>query len=80
MFNNEHIWLYRMEKKKMSKEKLYEDIHNYTKYKLVEMLIEKHKGKFNNLNDIEKFSDDVIDILTLCGLKFYSKGKKKYDN
>ena len=61
-------------------EKLYEEIHNYTKFKLVEMLIEKHKGKFNGLNDIEQFSDEVLDILTLCGLKFYSKGVRKHDN
>ena len=32
----------------MSREKLYNDIHNYTKFKLVEMLIEKYKDK--NLN------------------------------
>ena len=60
------------------REKLYEDIHNYTKYKLVEMLIEKHKdSKLDNLNAIEQLSDNVLDTLTLCGLKFYSKGMKK---
>ena len=60
----------------MNKEKLYEDIHNYTKYKLVEMLIEKHKdSKLNNINQIEQLSDDVLDILSLCGLKFYGKIK-----
>tara|TARA_Y100000593_G_scaffold74406_1_gene136922 strand:+ start:219 stop:413 length:195 start_codon:yes stop_codon:yes gene_type:complete len=60
------------------REKLYEDIHNYTKYKLVEMLIEKHKdSKLDNLNAIEKLSDNVLDTLALCGLKFYSKGIKK---
>ena len=60
----------------MSREKLYEDIHNYTKYKLVEMLIEKHKdSKLDNINAIEQVSEDVLDILTLCGLKFYGKGK-----
>ena len=60
------------------REKLYEDIHNYTKYKLVEMLIEKHKdSKLDNLNAIEELSDNVLDTLALCGLKFYSKGIKK---
>ena len=60
------------------REKLYEDIHNYTKYKLVEMLIEKHKdSKLDNLNAIEQLSDDVLNTLALCGLKFYSKGMKK---
>ena len=60
------------------REKLFEEIHNYTKYKLVQMLIEKHKdSKLDNLNAIEQLSEDVLDILTLCGLKFYSKGMKK---
>ena len=60
------------------REKLYEDIHNYTKFKLVEMLIEKHKdSKLNNLNAIEQLSDNVLDTLALCGLKFYGKGMKK---
>ena len=61
----------------MSKEKLYNDIHNYTKYKLVEMLIEKHKGSnLDTLNAMEQLSDDVLDILSLCGLKFYGEMKK----
>ena len=60
----------------MSREKLYEDIHNYTKYKLVEMLIEKHKdSKLDNLNAIEQLSDNVLDVLSLCGLKFYGDMK-----
>ena len=60
------------------REKLYEDIHNYTKFKLVEMLIEKHKdSKLDNLNAIEQLSDDVLNILALCGMKFYQKGMKK---
>ncbi len=60
------------------REKLYEDIHNYTKFKLVEMLIDKHKdSKLDNLNAIEQLSDNVLDTLALCGLKFYSKGMKK---
>ena len=61
-----------------SKGKLFEEIHNYTKYKLVEMLIEKHKdSKLDNLNAIEQLSDNVLDTLALCGLKFYGKGMKK---
>ena len=63
----------------MNKEKIYESIHNYTKYKLVEMLIDKHKdSKLDNLNAIEQLSDDVLDIISLCGLKFY--GNMKHDN
>ena len=60
----------------MNKEKIYESIHNYTRYKLVEMLIDKHKdGKLDNLNAIEQLSDDVLDVLSLCGLKFYGDMK-----
>ena len=40
------------------------------------MLIEKHKdNKLDNINVIEQVSEDVLDVLTLCGLKFYNKGK-----
>ena len=63
-------------------DRLYESVGNYTKFKLVEMLIDKHKdSKLDNLNAIEQLSDDVLDIMSLCGLKFYGKikndGKKK---
>ena len=59
------------------KEHILEEIHNYTKYKLVEMLIEKHKDRFEHLDTIEEVSEDILNILTLCGLKFYNKGMKK---
>ena len=61
----------------MNREKIYESIHNYTRYKLVEMLIDKHKdSKLDNLNAIEQLSNDVLDVLSLCGLKFYSEMKR----
>ena len=56
-----------------------EEIHNYTKFKLVEMLIEKHKDRFEDIDTIEDLSEDILDILTICGLKFYNKGKLKND-
>tara|TARA_R110002020_G_scaffold203397_2_gene407050 strand:+ start:136 stop:342 length:207 start_codon:yes stop_codon:yes gene_type:complete len=63
----------------MNKEnKFYEEVHNYTKYKLVEMLINKHKdNKLDNLNAIEQLADDALETLALCGLKYYSKIKSK---
>ena len=61
----------------MSKDKVYDDVHNYTKFKLVEMLIEKHKDRFEHLDTIDDLSEDILDILTLCGLKFYNKGASK---
>ena len=64
----------------MKEEKIFEDVHNYTKYKLVEMLIEKYKDKnMDNLNQIEQLADDVLDILSICGLKFYSQMKGNPD-
>ena len=45
-----------MEKNK----KVFKDVNNYTKYKLVQMLIEKHKDKkLDNMNFIEELSDDI---------------------
>ena len=62
-------------------DKLYEDVNNYTKYKLVEMLIEKHQDcKLNNLNEIEEVADDILIILATCGMKFYSELNTEFDN
>jgi len=55
-------------------DKLYEEVNMYTKYKLVEMLISKHKdGKLNNLNAIDQLADDVLGVLSLCGMKYYQE-------
>tara|TARA_B100000287_G_scaffold402615_1_gene423687 strand:+ start:471 stop:662 length:192 start_codon:yes stop_codon:yes gene_type:complete len=62
----------------MEKNRFFEEVNNYTKYKLVEMLIDKHQGKsLNNLNAIEDLSEDILDVLTICGLKFYGHMKHK---
>ena len=66
-----------------SQNKFYEEVHNYTKFKLVEMLIERFnnkKLKLDNLNSIEGLADDVLEILSLCGLKYYSQMKGSSDN
>ena len=61
-------------------DKIYEDVHNYTKFKLVEMFIEKYKDvNLDNLNLIEKVSDDVLKTLAICGLKYHQKLKGKFD-
>ena len=63
----------------MSDNKLYESVGNYTKFKLVEMLIEKYKDKkMDNLNQIEQLADDVMNTLSICGLKYYSELKKEF--
>ena len=60
---------------------LYESVGNYTKYKLVEMLIEKYKDKkMDNLNQIEQVADDVMSVLSVCGLKYYQELKGKFKN
>ena len=61
------------------REIIYEQVGNYTKYKLVEMLISKHKKSFKNLNQIEKVADDVLNVLSKCGLKYYNELKEGFD-
>jgi len=67
----------------MNKEdRIYEDVHNYTKYKLVEMLINRFredKMKNDNLNSIEDLADDVLKTLALAGLKFHNELKGNFD-
>ena len=57
----------------MSDDRLYESVGNYTKFKLVEMMINKHKGTFKNLNHMEDVCDDVMNVLSLCGLKYHQE-------
>ena len=64
----------------MSNDQLYESVGNYTKFKLVEMLIEKYKDKkLDNLNQIEQLADDVCNVLSVCGLKYYQELKQEFD-
>ena len=54
-----------------------ERIHDYTKYKVVELLIKKHQDgiTLKNFEEIENLSDDILSILGLVGAKYYAKGK-----
>ena len=67
----------------MNKEdRIYEDVHNYTKFKLVEMLInrfQEDKIKLDNLNAIEDLADDVLKTLATAGLKFHNELNGKFD-
>ena len=67
----------------MNKEdRIYEDVHNYTKYKLVEMLInrfQEDKTKLDNLNAIEDLADDVLKVLSIAGMKYYNELKGNFD-
>ena len=63
-------------------DKIYEDVHNYTKYKLVEMLIKRlNDGRLNldNLNSIEHVADDVLKVLAICGMKNHQELKSNFD-
>ena len=60
----------------MPEDRVYEDVHNYTKYKLVEMLINRlNDGRLNldNINAIEDVADDVLRTLAICGMKYYQE-------
>ena len=55
-------------------EKEYERLHNYTKYKLVEMLINKYKDKkLQSLNAIDELAEDVLEVLDDVGNNYVDK-------
>ena len=58
---------------------LYESVGNYTKFKLVEMLIEKHKDKFKNLNQVEELADEILQVLSIAGLKHYNDLREEFN-
>ena len=55
-----------------------EQIHNYTKYKVVETLIKKHNdgNTLSSIDEIEDVAEDVLTILGLVGAKYYAKGNR----
>ena len=54
-----------------------EQIHNYTKYKVVEVLINKHQegNTLSDLDEVEDVAQDILDMLGLVGAKYYARGK-----
>ena len=54
-----------------------EEIHRYTKYKVVEILIKKHNegNTLSDLDEVEDVAEDVLTMLGLVGAKYYAKGK-----
>ena len=54
-----------------------EEIHRYTKYKVVEVLVNKHNdgNTLSNLDEVEDVAQDIVDMLGLVGAKYYAKGK-----
>ena len=55
-----------------------EQIHNYTKYKVVEVLINKHQegNTLSDLDEVEDVAEDILTMLGLVGAKYYAKGKR----
>ena len=63
----------------MENKKVFKDVNNYTKYKLVQMLIEKYKDKkIDNMNFIEELSDDILKVLAIAGMKYYSELRREF--
>ena len=43
------------------------------------MIIDKYKDKkMDNLNQIEQLADDVMNVLSVCGLKYYQELKGEF--
>tara|TARA_B100000073_G_C23392354_1_gene435660 strand:- start:351 stop:551 length:201 start_codon:yes stop_codon:yes gene_type:complete len=65
----------------MNKDALvYERVNNYTKFKVIEMLIEKYQhSKLDNLNAMEQLTDDVLKVLAICGLKFHNELRNTFE-
>ena len=60
---------------------LYESVHNYTKFKLVEMLINRlndGRTKVDDMNSIEDLADDVLKTLAISGMKFYQELREEF--
>jgi hypothetical protein len=55
-----------------------EEIHRYTKYKVVEVLINKHNegNTLSDLDEVEDVAEDVLTVLGLVGVKYYAKGTR----
>ena len=66
----------------MSEEKkIYKDVHNYTKFKLVEMLINRlndGRTKVDDMNSIEDLADEVLQTLAIAGMKYYQELKGEF--
>ena len=60
----------------MDNDMIYEEVGNYTKYKLVQRLISKHKDTtLDSLDKIEGLADDVLNVLSICGMKYHQELK-----
>ena len=61
--------------------KIFKDVHNYTKFKLVEMLIHRlndGRSKMDDMNSIENLADEVLQTLAKSGMKFYQELREEF--
>ena len=66
----------------MDDDKLYESVHNYTKFKLVEMLINRlndGRTKVDDMNSIEDLADEILQVLAISGLKHYNDLREEFN-
>ena len=64
----------------MENKKIFKDVNNYTKYKLVQMLIDKYKDtKLDNINSIEQMSEDILKVLAIARMKYYSELREEFE-
>ena len=66
---------------KLDNDKLYDSVHNYTKFKLVEMLIHRlndGRTKIDDMNSIENLADEVLQTLAISGMKFYQELREEF--
>ena len=59
-------------------EEQFEQIHNYTKFKVVELLVDKHNDgvTLKSFKEIENLTEEILFILGTVGEKFYNEGKR----
>ena len=60
---------------------LYDSVHNYTKFKLVEMWINRlnaGRTKVDVRNSIEEPADDVLKTLAICWMQYYQELREEF--
>ena len=55
-------------------DKEYQRLHNYTKFKLVEMLIDKYKDKkLQSLNAMDELAENILEVLDDVGNNYVDR-------
>tara|TARA_B100000073_G_scaffold315722_1_gene291849 strand:+ start:43 stop:255 length:213 start_codon:yes stop_codon:yes gene_type:complete len=63
------------------KKKFFDNVNKYTKYKLVERITKNYSYEtLDSVDKIEELADDVMTVLSICGLKFYGELHNRRNN